>query len=403
MKKRIFIAIHYLEIGGAEISLIGLLQSIDYSRYDVDLFVYSHRGELMEFIPPQVNLLPEEKAYSKIEAPLSQTIKSGFLSLALRRASARKKFISYSKRHPSCGDYPRHYIIAKEVLPSLPSLYKYGEYDLAISFLQPHNIVLEKVKAKKKICWIHTDYRSVGEVHEEEINVWEKYDAIVSISESVSESFCKAFPSLKSKLVLMRNILPATFVRKRAEEISEEEVEKEMPRKAGVANLLSVGRFSEAKNYENVPDICKKMLSVGTRVCWYIIGYGSDENQVRSAIAQAGMGKHVKLLGKKANPYPYIKACDVYVQPSKYEGNSVTVREAQMLHRPVAITNYATAASQVEKDVDGVIVPLDNEGCARELSAFLADNAKIERITREISHRDYTNQSEIKVLEKLID
>ena len=58
MKKRIFISMHYMEIGGAEISLIGLLQAMDYSKYDVDLFIHSHQGELMQFIPKEVNLLP---------------------------------------------------------------------------------------------------------------------------------------------------------------------------------------------------------------------------------------------------------------------------------------------------------------------------------------------------------
>ena len=69
-KKKLFISIHYLEIGGAEISLIGLLQSIDYSKYNVDLFLWSHRGELMEFIPKEVHLLPEIPEYAQIERPL---------------------------------------------------------------------------------------------------------------------------------------------------------------------------------------------------------------------------------------------------------------------------------------------------------------------------------------------
>ena len=58
-RKKVLIAIHYLELGGAEMSLLGLLGSLDYDKTDVDLFVYSHRGELMRFIPPQVNLLPD--------------------------------------------------------------------------------------------------------------------------------------------------------------------------------------------------------------------------------------------------------------------------------------------------------------------------------------------------------
>ena len=81
MKKRIFIAMHYMEIGGAEISLIGLLNAIDYSKYDVDLFIYSHQGELMKMIPREVNLLPEFPEYSYIEKPMTATLKAGYMRL----------------------------------------------------------------------------------------------------------------------------------------------------------------------------------------------------------------------------------------------------------------------------------------------------------------------------------
>lgn len=403
MKKRIFIAIHYLEIGGAEISLIGLLQSIDYSRYDVDLFIYSHRGEFMGLVPPSVNILPENKVYACLEVPISEALQKGHIGLALRRMVAKLKFRSYCRKHKVEGKYPLHHIIAETVLPALPSLKKYGEYDLAISFLQPHNFVLEKVAAKKKICWIHTDYSSIGTIHEDEERIWAGYDHIVSISEAVSQSFKKSFPSLGSKLVLMHNILSKDFVWARSAAIKEDDVQKEMPRLDGVLNLLSVGRFCEAKNYDNVPDICRRILENGCKVKWFLIGYGSDENLIREKIRESGVEENVIILGKKSNPYPYMKACDVYVQPSRYEGNSVTVREAQILCRPVVITNYSTAASQVEDGKDGIIVPLENEACAREMSAFLSDGAKIDRITQETSCRDYTNQEEVKVLEKLID
>lgn len=403
MKKRVFIAIHYLEIGGAEISLIGLLQSIDYSKYDVDLFVYSHRGEFMKLVPPSVNILPENKVYACLEVPISEALLKGHLGLAFRRLLAKVKYRNYCRKNKVIGNYPLHHILAETVLPALPSLKKYGKYDLAISFLQPHNFVLEKVDAKKKICWIHTDYSSIGTIHEDEERIWAGYDHIISISEAVSESFKKAFPSLGGKLVIMQNLLAKEFVTARSLAIGPEDVEKEMPRTEGVLNLLSVGRFCEAKNYDNVPDICRRINEKGCKARWFLIGYGSDENLISEKIRETGTEDKVIVLGKKANPYPYIKACDVYVQPSRYEGNSVTVREAQILDRPVVITNYSTASSQVENGVDGIIVPLENEACAQAMAVFLADNAGIARITEEISRRDYTNKDEIKVLEQLID
>ena len=355
MRKRIFISIHYMELGGAEISLIGLLQALDYSKYEVDLFVHRHQGELMQFIPKEVNLLPEITSYACIESPMTEAIRKGKLSVVWGRLKARWRAKQYQPKDASLPQYAVFQYIAQEVEPYLPSLGQYGDYDLAISFLQPHNYVLSKVKAKKKACWIHTDYTKVEFDVDAELPVWSAYDYVVSISTDVTKTFLQVFPSLRSKIVEMENILSAELVRKRAEEI---DVSKEMPRYDKRVNVLSVGRFSEAKNYDNVPDICRRVREQNIDLYWYIIGYG-DETLMRQKIREAGMEDYVIILGKRMNPYPYMKACDIYAQPSRYEGKSVTVREAQMLCKPVIITNYATSQSQIQDRVDGVIVPME--------------------------------------------
>ena len=166
--------------------------------------------------------------------------------------------------------------------------------------------------------------------------------------------------------------------------------------------LLSVGRFSEAKNYDNVPDICKRMVDQGIDVKWFLIGYGGDEALIRRCIKEAGMEDHVIILGKKSNPYPYIKACDIYVQPSRYEGKSVTVREAQMLCKPVVVTNYPTASSQIKDGVDGVIVPMDNEGCAKGLARVILDEALQQRIEEYLQGHDYGNEAEVEKIYRLL-
>ena len=137
-------------------------------------------------------------------------------------------------------------------------------------------------------------------------------------------------------------------------------------------------------------------------VKWYIIGYGADEDLIRSKIAEFGMQDRVILLGKKTNPYPYFKACDFYIQPSRYEGNAVTVNEALILGKPVAITNYATAKSQINDGVDGVIVPLDNKDCAEGLMRFVNDKELREKIAENISSIDFSKSDEIKKLYELI-
>lgn len=398
----IFIAIHYLEIGGAEISLIGLLQAIDYSQHDVDLFVYSHRGELMQHIPKEVHLLPEIPAYAHIERPMKEALKNGHFGIVAGRLVAKLRHKLYKRRkNPIDNAAVLHYIFSS-VEPFLPRINPTVEYDMAISFLMPHNIVLNKVRAKKKVCWIHTDYTHIDVNAPLELPTWSRYDHIVSISPDVTRTFLQVFPTLKDKIVEIENILSPTFVRRRADEIPEDVIRQEMPREEGVINLLSVGRFSYPKNYDNVPMICKQINdNVPVKIKWFLIGFGGDEALIRRKIAEAGMEDHVIILGKKSNPYPYIKACDIYVQPSRYEGKSVTVREAQMLCKPVIVTDYPTASSQVRHGQDGIIVPLDNTECAHAISQFIQNQALQDEITAYLNTHDYGNTKEVEKVYEL--
>lgn len=400
-KPRIFIAMHYMEIGGAETALIGLLNALDPNRVDVDLFLYDHRGEMMQFIPEWVNLLPQIPKYSVLERPIVELVKRGFWGIAAARLWAKWLSQKAYKRSGSTlennGGLDK---MSKCTTPLLPKINQSVTYDLAISFLTPHRIVAEKVKAKKKIAWIHTDYTRVWVDAEDELKVWQKYDYVASISSDVTNTFLQVFPSLAPKIVEIENILSPTFVRKRAEL---EDTDKEF-RQTDNISLLSIGRYSEQKNYDNVPDICKHLINeTKLNIKWYIIGYGGDEALIRQKIKEAGMEDHVILLGKRSNPYPYIKACDIYVQPSRYEGKSVTVREAQMLCKPVVVTNYPTAPSQIRSGIDGVIVPMDNEGCAHGLAEVICDKPLQERIIAHLKTHDYGNESEVEKIYTLIN
>lgn len=399
-KPRIFIAMHYMEIGGAETALVGLLNALDPARVDVDLFLYDHRGEMMQFIPEWVNLLPQIPKYSVLERPIVELVKRGFWGIAAARLWAKCLSQKAYKRSGSTLENNSGLDkMSKCTTPLLPKINQSVTYDLAISFLTPHRIVAEKVKAKKKIAWIHTDYTRVWVDAEEELKVWQKYDYVASISGDVTNTFLQVFPSLAPKIVEIENILSPTFVRKRAEL---ENVDKEIHHE-GAITLLSVGRFSDAKNYDNVPDICKRLIGkTKLNIKWYIIGYGGDVALIRQKIKEAGMEEHVILLGKRSNPYPYIKACDIYVQPSRYEGKSVTVREAQMLCKPVVVTNYPTAPSQIHSGIDGVIVPMDNEGCAHGLAEVICDKPLQEHIIAHLKTHDYGNESEVEKIYTLI-
>lgn len=396
MKKRIFIAMHYLEIGGAETSLIGLLHSFDYSRYDVDLFLYAHRGELMRYIPKEVNLLPEERKYAQLEIPIVDVLKQGSFDIALGRLWGKYKYACYARKNQVTEGSGIFQYVQDAVMPFLPSLKIYGTYDLAISFLTPHRIVLDKVSARKKIAWIHTDYSTIQVNVEKELPVWSQYDYIASISNEVTKAFLKPFPSLKDKIILIENILSKDLILQRA---AEENVSFQKGNER--INFLSIGRFSYAKNFDNVPEICKRIREQGLNVYWHIIGYGGDEALIRQKIAESDMQEYVLLLGKKENPYPYIQACDFYIQLSRYEGKSVTVREAQMLGKSVIITDYPTAKSQVIHGKDGFIVPLENKLCAEGIVDFINNKIKKQQIIEYVMNHDFSNVGEVRKIEKL--
>lgn len=400
-KPRIFINMHYMELGGAERALVGLLNALDTDRVDVDLFLNQHTGEFMPLIPKKINLLPERRGYNAIERPMIQVLKEGQYGIVRGRLKARKLHKKYHRSLTNIEktfDSSAFHYVAECVQPYLPSLEDLGEYDLAISFLQPHNIVLNKVRAKKKIAWIHTDYSSVFVNRAMELPVWAGFDYIASISQDCTKSFLSAFPTLESKIIEIENILSTSFIRHQA---ALQDVSHEML-KPGF-NILSVGRYCHAKNYDNVPDITRRLVDKGFNdLRWYIIGFGGDEPLIRQRIAEAGMEEHVILLGKKDNPYPYIKACDVYAQPSRYEGKSVTVREAQVLCKPVIVTSYPTAKSQVRDGVDGIIVPQDNEGCANGIAEAISNVSRLKACAAYLQEHDYGNEREVEKIYKLL-
>lgn len=392
--KNVLIVSHCMEIGGAERALIGLLNAFNYDEYNVDLFLLRRNGELMKYIPKEVNLLPENRLYSSLAVPLSQVVKNGALGVAIGRFEGKKKAAEYAQKHSfKSSEYVFIEYSHKYTEKFMPMISE-KEYDLAISFLTPHYFVASKTRAKKKIAWIHTDYSFIEIDVESELKMWSAYDKIIAISENVKTAFLKKFPTLKDKIEIIENIHPAEFIRTQADEFT---VENEMP-DDGSVKFLSVGRFCDAKNFDNVPEICSR-LDNGK---WYIIGFGSDEQLIRDKIAEFGMQDRVILLGKKTNPYPYFKACDFYVQPSRYEGNAVTVNEALILGKLVAITDYATSASQINNGTDGVIVPLENEKCAEGLMRFVNDTELRRKILKNVKEADFSKFGEINKLYKLL-
>ncbi|WP_226677987.1 glycosyltransferase [Mesobacillus jeotgali] len=398
MRKKVLIASFDLAIGGVERSLIGLLNSIDYQKYDVDLMLFKHEGEFFSLLPEGPNLLPENPAYSTFRKSISQIIRDGRYPIAVSRLIA--KYISSIKGNMMRVEEPGYLTIQygwELTRPFLPEISK--EYDLAIGFLWPHHFIGEKVKAKRKVGWVHTDYSNIFIDKKMEMKMWKKLDQIVAVSEECSHTFLKQFPHLKEKTMVIENILSQDFVRQQAEIQSAKEIKKE----PGKTIIVSVGRLSHAKGFDNAIRACRQLVDKRYDIAWYVVGYGSLEKELLKLITELGLENHFFLLGKKMNPYPYIKACDIYVQPSRYEGKAVTIREAQILGKPVVITNFPTAKSQVKDGVDGVITPMGVQGIVEGLQKLINNPSLSDNLIKNTKSVNYGNENEVQKIYSLIN
>lgn len=396
MRKRLLIVMPSMFIGGAERSLLGLLEAIDYQQYDVDLFLYRHQGEFMEYIPNSVNLLPECWQYTTFDVPIKELLRDRrffFGCSRLMSKVAMKIHCLRTKERP--GVWMAMQYISRGLqwlLPNIP-----GKYDAAITFLGIPDILVNKVDAKVRLAWNHTDYTVLYPDIAYDKSVYNKIDYVVSVSEPCREQFLKVHPTLENKAITIENVLSTKLLQEQSKEYI-----TDLVRQDDEIILLSIGRFCDAKNFDNIPEICKLIRNRGLNVLWYIIGYGKDEELIRRKIIEFGMEQYVHILGVKSNPYPYIKQCDVYVQPSRYEGKAVTVIEAQTLAKPVIITEFATAHSQVKNGVDGVIVPMDNEGCAVGIAEVLCNPELMNKLSENCSQQDYSNVQEMEKLYKVL-
>lgn len=391
--KKVFIASFDLEIGGVERSLISMLKSFDYDNNSVDLMLYRHTGEFLQYLDKRVNLLEENKIYKTIREGVLKVFRDGHVGIGVSRIRAKLKG---RKNNSGLDSVVQLQYMSKYSVRKFPKIKE--KYDIAISYLWPHHFVNEKIDAKVKIAWIHTDYSMVYIDKEEDFKVWNKYDYIFAVSEECRTSFLKKYPKLLKKVLVLENITSPEFIRENAKEkISEIKENKDF-------NIVTVARLSYAKGIDNAVKALKVLHDKGyTNIKWFIVGYGENEEQIKSLIEELNLKESFVLLGKKLNPYPYIKRCDLYVQPSLYEGKAVTVTEAQILGKPIIITNYSTAKSQVNHLIDGYIASLSVNGIATGIEELFNNEELREVLAKNCESKRYSNKEELNKLYALVE
>lgn len=393
MKKNILIAYPELFLGGSTTSLISLLKTIDYEKYNVDLFLFRKNSEYLNSIPKEVNILKEASKYKKntaigkIKFVLTYTFKGYFIRALLNEIKYKKK-IGFNTQTLS-------QIAAKE------SKKIDTEYDTAIGYLEywANDYILNYVNARKKIAWIHTDYLGAKFVPELDLKAFNKATYLVSVSTECMDNFKKAFPTLNKKATSINNIISSKLLLEKSNEIVEDFNE----RIEGL-NIITVSRLSIfTKGYDRIVSATKKLANEGYKFKWFIIGDGVDRDKFKKIIRENGLEDYIVLKGKKLNPYPYIVQCDVFAMPSRYEGKPMAVTEAQILGLPIVITNYESASDQVINYVDGLVLENNNDSIYYGIKKILDDNELLKEFKKNLSKRTLSNEDEINKFYQLIE
>lgn len=391
-KKKILFLNYSLHSGGIEKSLVTLLSLFDYSRYDVDLQLFANDGLFLPRVPEQVHLLEPlfPQAYRlNIRQALPTLLKQGRFAAALCRAG-----VSVAGLHGTMGEcLVKMWKVERRFVRKNPK-----SYDAAVAFMegQPVYYCADCVQARRKIGFIHGDYRAMGLYKEFDAPYFAKLDAVCTVSEGCRDALVETFPQYREKFHVQYNLLSPPLLRRMAQEPADFGDDFQGLR------VLSIARLSVQKGLDLAVPAIQKLRRQGLAVRWYIIGIGPEEAALRQMAQELGVAQDVVFLGERANPYPFLRACDVYLQPSRFEGKSIAVDEAMALCRPIVLTDFSTARDQITDGETGLVVPLSSEGIADGLGRLLRDRELRAALCAELARHDYSNPDEIEKLYALL-
>lgn len=342
MKKRVLIIVSEFCIGGTMSSLYSLLSVLDPNKIQVDIFSRVHSGPYYKRMP-NCTILKEN-------IWLSHTIyeRSVFAKAATRILLVIRKVLE-----PIGVDmYALYHRIGGKQIHS-------DEYDAVIGYDESMARLISYFPAKKRINWIHSDYRRFAQGRDE-TKYYDKIDAVVCVSNFVKGVFSEVYPQYADKVYAIHNVINVEDVRLKAKEAIDD-----ARFTTDVYIIVSCGRLDPVKQFSLIPGLAAQLKDKGAKTFkWYIIGGGNDTEQQRieTEIAKHNVQDTVFILGMKKNVYPYIASSDLYVCTSWSESYPMVVNEAKALLIPVISNNFPSVAESIRNGVDGVICTMDEIG-----------------------------------------
>lgn len=394
MKKKILFVLNNLRVGGAEKALISLLHELDYKRFDVDLFLFTHDGNFLKRLPKEVNLLSEPQNFKffdmSTKMAIFQNIRKANFSLAKNRLRFSRLL---NKESNDAIAEQKAWKLMKDHIGNLK-----GDYDVAFSFLEktPNYFIIDKVKAKKKILTVMTDYQFLGMDKKIDVPYFEKADKIFVLSEENKTSLLQVFPEFKEKIIIIENMISEKEILSLAEKEIADFPENNF-------TIVSVGRLVEAKIHEVGVEVMRILKSRNLKFNWLILGEGNKRPYIEDKIKKYNLEKYITLLGENDNPYPYIKKADIFLHLSKFEGYGIAIAEARILKKCIVLNDFTTSASHITNGVDGVIAPLDPEMIASEIEKLIVDENLRRKYEKKVSFDPDFAQRILRKIDQIIE
>ena len=371
MKKVLFM-LPSMELGGTEKSLLNLLDTLSENKYEITILLMQKKGRLLNQIPSWVTVreVPNyyEINYDFSMSPFILTLKYLSKLRLLRAANILGRHLWYRLTHNRNPYY--NYVYRRHRLS--------GEYDTAIAYLGPYDqlssYVLNCIDAKEKIQWIHFDVSKYLFYRETCRKMYPLFDRINVVSNEAKDALIGIIPEISSKTFVVPNVISE----KKCKEMAESE--------SGFTDnyigtrIITVGRLSEEKGQDIIPETAYYLKKKGIIFKWYIIGEGTLETIIKEEIKEYKVDDHVLLLGAKENPYPFFKQADIYVQTSKHEGYGITLAEAKIFNLAIISTPCSGVAEQLERYANSRVVKRDPQVIAESIMLLLGYNKQKERM-----------------------
>ena len=386
MKKKLLFVIPSLRSGGAEKSLITLLSLMDYARYDVDLLCFRRDGLFFDKIPREVNVIKGTEDYEMFDGDAKSAVKYFIKKGKFSAVADRIQYIRCYKEPVQELKDKKMWDLLKKQLPQLNK-----KYDCVIGYLEGNAsyYAADYENTPKRICYVHSDIKKLGINKKMNTEAFEKCDVIVTVSQACADSIAEEFPFTKRKITVIENITSTKLLKQSAQE------ETAFNRTDEKKIILTVGRFSPPKGIDLAVKASAILKNKGYSFKWYHIGTGELKAEIESLISSLGVENEFILLGERSNPYPYIGQCDIYVQPSRYEGKSIAIDEAKCLCRPIVTTDFTTVSDQIQDGINGLVCEMNERDIAGKIEKLLNDEELRNELIRNLSEEKTGNEEEL--------